>query len=103
MRASLPTDGSACSPPQLPMLPPAVDTGVGIQNFLVPTLAGRSDSIGVSGNRCGIDREEKCRTRFPLRTKVKMLLCGIVQVDPFESGITVIVSLKKRARSCKYS
>ena len=91
MRASLPTDGIGVQAAPVADVAASVDTGVGIQNFFVPTLTGRSNSIGVSGNRCGIDREENCRTGFPLADEGENAVIGIVQVDPFESGITIVV------------
>src|ERR1700722_14881553 len=94
MRASLPTDGIGMQAPPVADVAASVDTGIGIQNFFVPTLTGRSNSIGVSGNRCGIAREENCRTGIPLGDEGENAVIGIVQVDPFESGITIIVLRK---------
>ena len=95
MRASLPTDRIGVHAAPVADIAASVDTGVGIQDLFVPTFAGCSDSIGVSGNRCGVDRKEQSGTGLPFADEGEDTVVGIVQVDPFESRITIIV-LRKR-------
>ena len=90
MRASLPTDGIGMQAPPVADVAASVDTGIGIQNFFVPTLTGRSNSIGVSGNRCGIDREENCRTGFPLADEGENAVINNVQKEnSIEGGLNL--------------
>ena len=56
----------------------SVNSSVGIQDLFVPTGAGRSDSVGVSGNRCGIDREEQNGTGPPLTCEREDAVVGVV-------------------------
>ena len=56
----------------------SVDSGVGIQDLFVPTLARCSYSIGVSGNRCGIHREEQSGTGLPLTSEREDAVIGVV-------------------------
>ena len=56
----------------------SVDSSVRIQDLLVPTLTRCSDSVGVSGNRCGINREEQSGTGPPLTYEREDAVVGVV-------------------------
>ena len=56
----------------------SVNPGVSIQNLFVPTVAGCSYSVGVSGNRGGIDREEQSGTGPPLAYEREDTVIGVV-------------------------
>ena len=62
MRASLPRNRIGVHPAPVTDVATFVDCSVGIQDLFVPTGTGRSDSIGVSRNRCGIHREKQSGT-----------------------------------------
>jgi len=66
----------------------SVDSSVGIQDLFVPTLARCSYSVGVSGNRCGIHREEQGGSGPPLSCER-------------EDAVVGVVLPKMQARSCK--
>ena len=67
MRASLPMDRVGVHSSPITDVATSVDSSVRIQDLLVPTLTRCSDSVGVSGNRCGVHREEQSGTGPPLR------------------------------------
>ena len=96
MRASLPRNRIGVHPAPITDVATSVDSGVGIQDFFVPTLARCSYSVGVSGNRCGIHREEQSGTGPPLTYEREAAVVGVVKIYPLKSSITIIVLRKGR-------
>src|SRR5260370_7572917 len=96
MRASLPRNRIGVHPAPITDVATSVDSGVGIQDFFVPTLARCSYSVGVSGNRCGIHREEHSGTGPPLTQEREDAVVGVVNIYPLKSSITIIVLRKGR-------
>src|SRR5271157_4180709 len=96
MRASLPRNRIGVHPAPITDVATSVDSGVGIQDLFVPTLARCSYSIGMSGNRCGIHREEQSGTGLRLTQEGKDAVVGVVKIYPLKSGITIIVFRKCR-------
>ena len=78
MRASLPRNRIGVHPTPITDVATSVDSSVGIQDLFVPTGAGRSDSVGVSGNRGGIDREEQSGTGLPFAYECEDTVIGVV-------------------------
>ena len=88
MRASLPRNRIGVHPAPITDVATSVDSSVGIQDLLVPTLARCSYSVDVSGNRCGIHREEQSGTGPPLTYEREAAVVGVVKIYPLKSSIT---------------
>ena len=56
----------------------SVDSSVGIQDLFVPALARSSYPVGVSGNGCGIHREEQNGTGPRLTYEREDAVVGVV-------------------------
>src|SRR5260370_5593081 len=96
MRASLPRNRIGVHSTPIADVAPDIDSSIGIQTLFVPTLARCSYPVGVSGNRCGIHREEQNGTGPPLTYESEDAVVGVVQIYPLKSGITIIVLRKGR-------
>src|ERR1700736_4277929 len=96
MRASLPRNRICVHPAPIADVATSVDPSVGVQDLFVPTLARCSYSVGVSGNRCGIHREEQSGTGLRLTEEREDAVIGVVSIYPFKSDITIIVLRKGR-------
>src|SRR5438034_11265673 len=96
MRASLPRNRVGVHSAPITDVATSVDCSVGIQDFFVPTLARCSYSVCVSGNRCGIHREEHSGTGPRLTQEREDAVVGIVKIYPFKSSTTIIVLAKGR-------
>ena len=96
MRASLPGNRIGVHPAPITDVATSVDSSVGIQDLFVPTGAGRSDSVGVSGNRCGIHRKEQSGTGPPLTCERENAVVGVGKIYPLKSSVTIIVLGKGR-------
>src|ERR1700693_3287707 len=96
MRASLPRDRVGVHSPPITDVATSIKFSVGIQDFLVPTLARCSYSVCVSGNRCGIHREEHSGAGPPLTQEREDAVVGVVSIYPLKSSITIIVLRKDR-------
>ena len=91
MRASLPRNRIGVHPTPITDVTTSVDSSIAIQDLFVPTGAGRSSSVGVSGNRCGIHREEQSGTGPPFTDEGEDAVVGVVKIYPLKSSITIIV------------
>src|SRR5271154_4210408 len=101
MRASLPRNRLGMPPTPITDVATSVDSSIGIQQFFVPTLPRCSYSVSVSGNRCGIHREEQSGTRLRLTQERENALVGVGKIYPFKSSITIIVLRKGKVALVK--
>src|SRR5689334_12073975 len=96
MRAPLPRNRVGVHSAPITDVATSVKLSVGVQDFLVPSLARCSYSVGVSWNRCGIHREEQSGTGLRLTQEREDAVVGVVKIYPLKSSITSIVLRKGR-------
>src|SRR6201987_3110605 len=75
---------------------PAVDARVSVQNFLVPPFSRRSNSIEIPRNRGRIYHKQNGRAVFCLANKAEHAVVGVVEINPFETKIGVVVLPESR-------
>jgi len=101
MRACLPRNRLGVPPTPIADVATSVDSSIGIQEFFVPTFPRCSYSVIVSGNRCGIHREEQSGTRLRLTQEREDALVRVGKIYPFKSSITIIALRKGRVALVK--
>jgi len=101
MRASLPRNRLGVPPTPITDVATSVDSNIGIQELFVPTFPRCSYSVIVSGNRCGIHREEQSGTRLRLTQEREDALVRVGKIYPFKSSKTIIALRKGRVALVK--
>src|ERR1700737_1134548 len=96
MGASLPGNRIGMRAAPITDVATSVDSSVCVQDLFVPAVPGRSDAISVSGNRGSVDGEEQRGTGPPLTNEGENAVIGIVQIDPLESCVAIILLRKRR-------
>ena len=96
MGTPLPGDRIGVHPAVVSDVAAAVNPGIGVQDFFVPTFPGSADTIELSHDRGGIHHQHHDRARFRFSHKRQNAVVGIVKIDPIKSEITVVILPKCR-------
>src|SRR6516225_1693827 len=74
----------------------AVDACVSVQNFLVPPFSRRSNSIEMPWNWRCVYHKQKGGAVFCLANKAEHAVVGVVEINPFEAKVGVVVLPESR-------
>src|SRR6516164_11530810 len=91
MGAALPRDWIRVDTSVVAHVAPTVNACVRIQNFLVPSFSRCSNSIEITRNRRCVYHKQKGGAVFRLANKAEHAVVGVVEINPFETKIGVVV------------
>src|SRR6516164_10856359 len=96
MGSALPRDRIRVDTSVVAHIASAVDACVGVQNFLVPPFSGRSNSIEMPWNWRCVYHKQKGGAFFCLANKAEHAVVGVVEINPFEAKVGVVVLPESR-------
>src|SRR6516164_3447406 len=96
MGSALPRDRIRVDTSIVAHIASAVDARVSVQNFLVPPFSRRSNSIEIPRNRSRIYHKQNGRAVFCLANKAEHAVVGVVEINPFETKIGVVILPESR-------